>query len=443
MNAEGERPSSLEIPPCPTNSMRRAGLFDIPYFHLLIMRTIFLLDIDCFFASVEMALHPELRGKPVCVGGRRGERGIVACPNYEARRYGVRTAMPVRTAERLLPPEAVFVRGNHHLYGDYSDRVMGILYDFTPDLEQVSVDEAYMDVTGCLHLWGGGADAAVRMATAVKRTIMEQCGLSVSIGIASNKVCAKIAASVGKPDGLVVVPHGREREFLAPLPVEVIPGVGTRTLPRLHARGIVTVADLLRHRGGESSSLNRYLLAVAEGRDDRCIRTDRVEHSISRDTTFGHDRGDRDFILSTLYYLIERCCKTLRERQQAASTITVKVRFTDFTTVQKQLTLSCPTACEQEFFASACRLLDSLRPPGRITRLVGIKASGLVPTGEGSQMEFGIMDREKLDLLHRRVDTLREKFGYTSIQWGLTVPLKRTFAASDEGYELHSPVYEL
>lgn len=415
---------------------RRCSLF-------LIMRTLFLLDIDCFFASVEMALHPELRGKPVCVGGRRGERGIVACPNYEARRYGVRTAMPVRTAERLLPPEAIFVRGSHHLYGEYSDRVMAILYDFTPDLEQVSVDEAYMDVTGCLHFWGGDAGAAVRMAAAIKEKIMERCALNVSIGIASNKVCAKIAATVGKPNGLVEVLCGREREFLAPLPVEVIPGVGSRTLPRLHARGIFTVADLLKHRSGESSALNRYLLAVAEGRDDRLIRTDRVEHSISRDTTFGHDRGDRDFILSTLYYLIERCCRTLRERKQAASTITVKVRFTDFTTVQKQLTLACATACEQEFFVSACHLLDGLLPPGRIIRLVGVKASGLKSTGEGSQMEFGIMNREKLDLLHRRVDALREKFGYTSIQWGLTVPLKRTFAASEEGYELHSPVYEL
>src|SRR5512139_1975616 len=117
------------------------------------MKSIALLDIDCFFASVEMALRPELRGRPVCVGGRRGERGIVACPNYEARRYGVRTAMPVRTAERLLPPDAVFLRGNHRLYGEYSDRVMGLLEEFTPDIEQVSIDEAYMDVTGCLHFW--------------------------------------------------------------------------------------------------------------------------------------------------------------------------------------------------------------------------------------------------------------------------------------------------
>lgn len=408
------------------------------------MRTIFLLDIDCFFASVEMAIHPELKGKPLCVGGRRGERGIVVCPNYEARRYGVRTAMPVRTAERLLPPGAIFMRGNHRLYGEYSDRVMAALDGFTPDIERVSIDEAYMDVTGCLHLWGGGAGGAVRMATAMKGRIMQKCGLSVSIGIASNKVCAKIAAGLKKPDGLVIVPPGEEKEFLAPLPVEVIPGVGQKTLPKLHTRGIVTVGDLLHQRDTGRSALDRYLAAVAEGRDERVIQADRVEKSISRDTTFGHDTADRNFILSTLYYLLERCCKTLRERKEVASTITVKVRYTDFTTVQKQTTLVYPTAYEEEFYAVAHRLLATVLPPGRRIRLVGIKASGLTPCGgEGEQMEFGIVRPEKLGRLHHRIDALRVKFGYGSIQWGMTVPLQRTFHAADDGYELHSPVYEL
>jgi DNA polymerase-4 len=408
------------------------------------MRTIFLLDIDCFFASVEMALHPELKGKPLCVGGRRGERGIVVCPNYEARHYGVRTAMPVRTAERLLPPDAVFMRGNHRLYSEYADRVMAILEGFTPDVEQVSVDEAYMDVTGCLHIWGGGEKGAVRMATAMKQRIMCACGLSVSVGIASNKVCAKIAAGLKKPDGLVIIPSGEEKKFLAPLPVEVIPGVGQKTLPKLQARGIFTIDDLLHRRDSGESALGRYLTAVAEGEGERIIRTDRVEKSISRDTTFGHDTNDRAFILSTLYYLIERCCKTLREREEVASTITVKVRFTDFTTLQKQTTLACPIAYEEEVYVVAQRLLATVLPPGRFVRLVGIKASGLAPcSGEGGQMEFGIVRPEKLGRLHQRIDALRGKFGYGSIQWGITVPLERTFQTADDGYELHSPVYEL
>ena len=169
------------------------------------MRTFFLLDIDCFFASVEMALNPALRGVPLCVGGLRDDRGIVSCPNYEARKYGVRTAMPLRTAARMLPPEAVFLRGHYTMYGEYSDRVMVVLAGFTPDIEQVSVDEAYMDVTGCLHFWGHDPR---RMAAAMQERIMRECGLSVSIGGASNRACAKIAAGVRKPGGLVIVPRG-------------------------------------------------------------------------------------------------------------------------------------------------------------------------------------------------------------------------------------------
>jgi DNA polymerase-4 len=413
------------------------------------MRTIFLLDIDCFFASVEMALHPELKGKPLCIGGPRGSRGIVACPNYEARAYGVKTAMPLRTAERLLPPDAVFMPGNHKVYGEYSERVMNILYNFTPDIEQVSVDEAYMDVTGCLHFWGHDpclpAGRSVRMATAMKERIQRECGLGVSIGIASNKVCAKIAASLKKPNGLVVVPHGEEKEFLAPLPIEIVPGIGVKTTPKLHAQGIFTVADILSPHSAirnPQSWIARYLVALANGRDEQIMQYDRVEKSISRDTTFWHDTNDCEFIESTLYYLAERCCKTLRERHQLAATVTTKVRFADFTTVQKQATLSLPTANEEEVFGTARRMLHTLLPPCRMIRLVGAKVSHLTDA-RTMQTQLDVAQVEKRSRLHERLDGLQEKFGYTSIQWGITHMLHRRFESSDEGYRLHSPVYEL
>jgi DNA polymerase-4 len=415
-----------------------------------VMRTMFLLDIDCFFASVEMALHPELKGKPLCIGGNRGERGIVACPNYEARAYGVKTAMPLRTAEKLLPPDAVFLRGSHRVYGEYSERVMNILYDFTPDVEQVSVDEAYMDVTGCLHFW---KHDPVAMATAIKKRIMSECGLSVSVGVASNAVCAKIAAGLKKPDGLVVVPHGGEKEFLAPLPIDVVPGIGKKTAPRLYARGIFVVGDVLRQGSLSSSYVDRYLAAVANGMGDRrppaslfghAARYDHVEKSMSRDTTFGHDTNDRNLILATLFYLTERCCKTLRTRGYCTFTVTVKVRFTDFTTLQKQATLPSATANEEEVFAAAQKLLDTVLPPNRYIRLVGVKVSHLVP-GEQSrnQMELAVINSEKLSRLHQRLDALQEKHGYTSIQWGITHALSATYKSDDDGYRLHSPVYEL
>jgi DNA polymerase-4 len=301
-----------------------------------------------------------------------------------------------------------------------------------------------MDVTGCLNLWGGGADGAVRMMNAIKQEILRECGLSVSIGIASNKVCAKIAAGLRKPDGLVMVPAGSEREFLAPLPVEVIPGVGRKTLPRLQARGIMTVGDLLHRPGQGDSALDRYLTAVAEGRDDRVIRSHTVEKSMSRDTTFGHDTDDRTFIGSTLYYLTERCCRALRERSMAATTVTAKVRFSDFTTLQKQATLAVATDREEEVFALAQRLVDTVLPPGQMVRLVGVKVSGLVPReGAGCQLTLDTVTEERLDRLHQRIDALRKKFGYASIQRGRTVMLQKTFVSDDHGYEMHSPVYEL
>jgi DNA polymerase-4 len=388
----------------------------------LMSRTIFLLDIDCFFASVEMALHPELCGKPVCVGGRRDDRGIVACPNYEARAYGVRTAMPLRTAARLLPSDAIFLPGNHKLYGEYSDRVMEVLEEFTPDIEQVSIDEAYMDVAGCLHFWRD----AEQMAITVKERIRSRCGLSVSIGIASNKVCAKIAAGLKKPDGLVTVLYGSEREFLIPLPVEVVPGVGLKTRPKLNARGIITVGDLLSSPWGRKTHIGQYLTAVIEGQHESILHYDRVEQSISRDTTFGEDTADREFVLATLYYLAERCCKALRKRQQRALTVTVKIRYADFTTIQKQTTFRLPTAHEENVFGVARSFCSTLFLPHRLVRLVGVKVSRLLPAdGGGSQMELGVVASEKLGVLHNRLDVLQEKHGYQAIHWGITHTLDR------------------
>jgi DNA polymerase-4 len=375
--------------------------------------------------------------------------------------------MPLRTAARLLPPEAVFMPGHHKLYSEYSERVMDILYDFTPDIEQVSVDEAYLDVTGCLHFWKRsdshravynhrlaeesstiGNSASVRMATAIKDRIWNECGLHTSIGIASNKICAKIAAGLKKPDGLVLVPHGAEKEFLAPLPVEMVPGIGVKTAPKLHAEGIRTVADVLRptpcisRLKSSMRWLSRYLTTVANGMDEQVMHYDRVEKSISRDTTFWHDTNDIPFIESTLYYLSERCCKTLRKRNQVAATVTTKVRFTDFTTVQKQYTSSLPTANEEDIFGTARTLLHVLLPSRRMIRLVGVKVSHL--TGSGNmQMQLDAAQAEKRTRLHARMDALQQKHGYNAIQWGITHTLHRAYTIDKEGYHLHSPVYEL
>jgi DNA polymerase-4 len=299
-----------------------------------------------------------------------------------------------------------------------------------------------MDVTGCLHFWNHDP---VRMAQAMQNRIWNDCDLSVSIGIASNKVCAKVAAGLRKPKGIVHVPHGWEKGFLSPLPVEMIPGIGVKTAPKLYARGIRTVADILNPQCSLRSShswLGRYLYALANGRDEQIMHYDRVEKSISRDTTFWHDTNDIEFIASTLYYLTERCCKTMRGRNQVAATVTAKVRFADFTTVQKQTTLSLPTANEEEIFGSARRLLHMLLPNKRMIRLVGVRVSHL-SDASGMQMQFDVMQSEKREQLHRRLDALQEKHGYRSIQWGITYTLRKQFEGNEEGYRLHSPVYAL
>ncbi len=380
------------------------------------LMTLFIhLDLDCFFAAVETVLHPELRGVPLCVGGQRGGRGIVTCPNYEARAYGVRTAMSVRAAEQLLPRGAVFLRGNHHLYGEYSRRVMTVLESFTPEVRQRSIDEALMEVGGCLHFWGH--DPA-RMGQAIKDRVRTETGLTISAGVAPNPLCAKIAAGWRKPDGLVVIPHGEVQEFLAPLPVDVVPGIGKKTAPRLAMHGIRTVSDLIARRPPRESWLGSLLRGLLDetgssGRHD----ADAVEHSISRDRTFGQDTADREQIESTLFLLTERCCKTLRVEGLAASTVTLKVRFADFTTVQKQETLPAAVVNEEQIFAAVLLLLGDLLPPWRFVRLVGVKVSHLSPL-EGQQLTLDAGTSERLHELHRRVDALQERFGEASVRWG-------------------------
>lgn len=408
------------------------------------MRTIFLVDIDCFFAAVETVLNPHLKGKPVCVGGLRNERGVVACPNYEARRYGIRTAMPLRTAARLLPGDAVFLRGSYKRYSEYSERVIEIFKSFTPDVEQVSLDEAFLDVTGCLHLWNRDAHT---MARVIKERIRQEVGLTISIGIASNKVCAKVAADLGKPDGLVFVEPGMEKAFLAPLPIEKLPGIGPKTAAKLHQEGIQTLGQLaewparLWRSGGPAELLQRrfgtiglHLHEMVNGHDSRPIvlDTDGVgKKSISRDSTLSEDTRDPTVLLSTLYSLTERCCKALREEGWRTRTVTVKVRFSNFSTYQKQRTLRRATANEEDLFPLVQRLFEELWVENQTVRLVGVNVSNLQP--EDNQLDLPLSKAVAYSELHRRIDSLQEKYGHRSIQRGITARLSLTQRATTKG----------
>jgi DNA polymerase-4 len=402
-------------------------------------RTIFLVDLDAFFASVEEARNPDLKNRPVCIGGNAHERGVVACPNYLARKYGVKTAMPLRTAASLLKnTNAVFLRGNIRLYREYSKKVFDILYQFTPDIQPMSLDEAYCDVTECLHLWNDNPEA---IAQEMKIRVKKELSLTLSVGIASNKVCAKIASDLGKPDGLILVPAGKEAEFLAPLPVEKLPGVGKRTHERLLKNGIRTIGDLaqipdnrlIKLLGTVGIQLRRY----ACGCDQRVVHEPDEEKSISRATTFETDTRDEEFIESVLFYLVERCCRTLRRRNVAAQTISVYVRFSDFTHRNQQCTRREATNIEEDIFADVQRLLPALIRSDKAVRLVGIGLSNFLLSIVQTDLFTGSSSR--LVSLRRTMDAIREKYGYQIITVGRTAELKKRYRETRDGFELHTP----
>ncbi len=390
-------------------------------------RVIFLVDLDAFFASVEEAVNPALKDKPVCIGGNASERGVVSCPNYMARKYGVKTAMPLRTAARLLQgTDAIFLRGNFKLYGEYSEKVFTLVNDFTPDIQQVSLDEAYLDVTECLHFWNNDP---VAMARAMKDRIKKELGLTLSVGIASNKVCAKIACDLEKPDGLTVVADGGEAEFLTPLPVERLPGVGKQTLKKMQSLGIRTIGTLARLPVDQIvemfGAMGQQLHDYANGIDDRILHGPQEEKSISRATTFSTDTDDREFIESVLFYLTEKCCKTLRNKSFAAATVAVTVRFQDFSQQQSQQSRNEPSNIEEELFIDVQNIFQRLWRNDKKVRLVSVNLSHFNPAS--SQTNLFANQSTKLAILRKTMDDIRAKYGYQIITKGKTAVLQNKF----------------
>jgi DNA polymerase-4 len=380
-------------------------------------RVIAHLDFDAFFAAVEENRDPSLRGKPVIVGG--GERGVVATANYVARRYGVHSAMPLRTAKRLCP-HGVYLGGHHQLYHDYSRRLMAILDGYSPLVEQMSLDEAYLDLTGTEQLFG----PPVRTARLIQQRVAEELHLSISVGLATNKLVAKVASDYRKPAGFTVVPPGREAEFLAPLPVEKLPGVGPALLEQLRDRGVVTVGDLarvpphlLRLSFGEWGEL---LAHRSRGEDLRRVTPREEVKSISREHTFEEDVSDVSLLESTLISLTEDICRRLRHKRLEARTVTVKIRYSDFVTHTCSHTLSRPLDVDEVFFKEVLTLFRQGRRRRYHLRLVGVGLSNLVPRA----WQDDLFDQElpllrELDL---KLDAIREKYGKEAVRRGAALP---------------------
>lgn len=378
-----------------------------------LQRWIIHVDLDAFFASVEELLNPKLRGKPIIVGGDPRKRGVVSSASYPARAYGVRSAMPVARALRLCP-HAVVVPPRQGEYGARSRAVMDILGQITPVVEQASIDEAFLDVTGCQRLWGPPQE----IGQLIQRRVMEEQHLPVSLGIATSKLVGKIACDMGKPRGLVVVQPGEEQAFLAPLPIEKLWGVGKVTGARLREMGVQTIGDLARwpeERLGEVfGESGRNLYQSARGIDPSPVRTSGERRSISQERTFARDVGKMETLQRTLLRMSENVASRLRRGGLVAQTVRIKLRYADFTTLTRQATLEQPTDQGQVIYERALGLLRKNWARRRKLRLLGVAASGLL---DGSGYQLALFDRsdQRRTRLNRALDQIRGRFGRDAI----------------------------
>jgi DNA polymerase-4 len=374
------------------------------------------IDMDAFFVSVELLARPELKGLPVVVGGQRDQRGVVSSASYEARRYGIHSAMPLRTAAKLCP-HAVFLDGHHNLYGEWSDRVATILGKYSPVVEMASIDEAYLDLTGTEKLLGPPLAAAHKLL----REITAITGLPCSGGLGATRLIAKVASEQAKPRGLVWVAPGSEESFLAPLGVRRIPGIGRVTEAALKNIGIETLAQL------QTLSLERLeenfgrwgtaLYRKARGIDAYEFFVDAEPKSISHNQTFGRDTNDSEVLHATLSYLCQKASKRLRDAGLHARTVTLTLRFADFKTITRNQTLSEPSDLDAVFLKALHELFSRAWNGSAMMRLLGVALSSF-SAGSG---QLDLLDpgrRDKLERLARVADRLRDKFGFSKVQLG-------------------------
>lgn len=379
-----------------------------------VARTILHVDMDAFFAAVEQRDRPELRGRPVLVGGT-GRRGVVTTASYEARRFGCRSAMPMAQARRLCPA-AVVVPGRMGVYSAVSRQVRAILERYTPDVEPLSIDEAFLDVTGSARLKGDGRS----IAESIRREIRAELSLAASVGVAPNKFLAKVASDLAKPDGLRVIEPGRERQALDPLPVGVIFGIGPRAAERLAGAGIRRVADLAalgaegaRARFGEAGEQWHRL---ALGLDERPVRTGRSAQSIGKERTFGVDEADPVRLRGVLLAEVEAAARTLRREGLAARAVTVKLRRPDFSTHTRSRTLDGPSDRTADLFGAAGALLKAwlAERPGPL-RLLGVSLHGLERRDAEPELFGPPPEAARQARLDAAADEIVRRFGHGAI----------------------------
>ena len=376
--------------------------------------TILHVDMDAFYASVAELDNPQYKGKALVVGA--GVRGVVLSANYEARKFGIRAAMPVGRAKRMAP-HAIFIAPEHHRYAEISERIMTIFNSFTPLVEPISLDEAFLDVTGSQKLFGDGREIAAKIRAQVEKDE----GITCSVGIAQSKFIAKLASQHCKPNGMLEIKSDRILEFLHPLPVRALWGVGPKTAESLDRLGLHTVADIantsrstLIRALGDATGESLYELAW--GRDYRDVVPDEPEKSIGNEETFSRDIDSPEEILAEFLRMTEKATARLRERGLFAKTITMKIKFADFTTLSRAKTLPIGIDSTQETYEIVKKLYLALRNEGARIRLVGVSLSNLLEEAP-VQLELGARDRGWRDA-DTAIDKAKARFGRGSVRPG-------------------------
>lgn len=372
------------------------------------MRWYLHIDMDAFYASVEQVLDPSLKGKPVIVGGRNG-RGVVTSASYEARKFGVHSAMPGFQAHKLCP-QGIFVPNRRRVYVEFSRKVFGILGQYSPEVHALSIDEGLVDLTGTDRLFG----PPLKTADTIIRRIENDLGLPSSGGLSTSRMTAKIAATSAKPRGLVYVPAGSEKDFLAPLSIETIPGIGPKTHKVLNQKGLKTVGDLLLH----AKLAARYLDLT-----DAAERHHRHDHSVGNETTLDKPVKTIAQMEQILWELVEEVGGRLRREEFFARCLTVKIRYSDFHTVTRSRTLPAPTCFDKEIFAVVSDLLRKNVSRGSAVRLLGVSASALQSAGWQEPL-LNRGRRESFEKLYKGIDELRRKYGDDAI--GAATPRQRS-----------------
>ncbi|MFA6596390.1 MAG: DNA polymerase IV [Ignavibacteriaceae bacterium] len=380
------------------------------------MATIFHLDLDAFFVSVERILDPSLEGKAVIVGGDPQGRGVVAACSYEARAFGLHSAMPIRDAFRRCP-DGIYLHGHGKEYTRYSKAVKNILEHYAPVMEQASIDEFYMDFSGCEKIYGHPYVLALRLQAEIKKELSLPC----SIGIASNKFVAKIGSDYAKPEGITYVIAGQEQEFLAPLPIETMPGIGRVTTKELNARGFRIIKDITNASSEYFSLLfGKYGNAIydhAHGKGTEFLTVERERKSIGREETFQTDLAEHKEIENILFHLVEDVCNSLRKKGWMAKTITLKLRYSDFITLTRSQTFKEPANSDKVIFNAAVELFRNAYKRRVTIRLIGIQLTNFYSSFEQENLFDGKDEKEKRML--QAVDALRQKYGIKIVHYGV------------------------